>query len=236
MIKNSVPTEEQERYDKAVELYLKKNTKAVNAVIKDDVPMTEKIFKTIGVEKKAIEHLIFSVKSVEMIKLLIQYGADIHKLGPPLHPHPRSLLFVCSIGLKDRKDSKSVKLMEFLIEEGVDVNVTDVHELTVFWNCIIYGELGMCILLVERGADPNFTRKSDKRTALHDAALTGRVASCRYLVEDCGLDIEAMTRDLQTPLYFAAYGGNLDVCKYLLEKGASVDLGDQPLSISAQVF
>jgi hypothetical protein len=49
-------------------------------------------------------------------------GGDIHKLGPPLYPHPRSLLFECSLYLKDRKDSKMVKLIEFLIEEGVDVN------------------------------------------------------------------------------------------------------------------
>jgi hypothetical protein len=233
MMKRSIPTIE--RYDKAVELYRKENTQAVNAIIKDDVSMLEKIFKTIGVEQAAIERLIFGVKSVEMIKLLLQHGGDIHKLGPPLYPHPRTLLYECSLRLKDRKDIKSVKLIEFLIEEGADVIMKDELGLTAFWNCIIYGELGLCILLVERGADPKVTRKSDKRTALHVASLPGHLATCHYLVGDCGLDIEATTSDLRTPLYLAAYGGNLDVCIYLLEKGANVNAGDKPLIGAARV-
>jgi ankyrin repeat protein len=53
-------------------------------------------------------------------------------------------------------------------------------------------------------------------------------------VEDCGLDIEAMTSDSHTPLYFAAsYGENLEVCKYLLEKGAKVNSGDTPPLLNA---
>jgi ankyrin repeat protein len=155
----------------------KENTQAVNAVIKNDVSMLEKIFKNIRVEQDAIERLILRVKSVEMIKLLLQHGGDIHKLGPPLYPHPRTLLYECSLRLKDRNDRKSVKLIEFLIEEGSDVLLKDELGLTAFWNCIIYGEMGLCILLVERGADPKVTLKSDKKTALRNAALIGHIAT-----------------------------------------------------------
>jgi hypothetical protein len=40
-----------------VELYRKKNTKAVNAVIKDDVPMTKKIFFIGGIEQPVVWRL-----------------------------------------------------------------------------------------------------------------------------------------------------------------------------------
>jgi hypothetical protein len=65
----------------------------------------------------------------------------------------------------------------------------------------------------------------------------------RYLVEDCGLDIDAECRDERmrptTPLCIASLNGNIEVCKYdkyLLEIGAKVDSGNQPLLAAAQVY
>jgi hypothetical protein len=69
---------------------------------------------------------------------------------------------------------------------------------------------------------------------VHAASGEGYFDVSRYLVEDCGLDINAMTSDLLTPLYLASL--DVEVCKYILEKGASVDVGIQPLSAAAQVL
>jgi ankyrin repeat protein len=80
-------------------------------------------------------------------------------------------------------------------------------------------------------------RKKDGVTALHMAAHNGKIDVCRYLVEDCGLDVNAMTTDIpRTPLFLAAVGGHLEVCKYIIGKTAKVDEGEQPLFSAAQVY
>jgi hypothetical protein len=64
-----------------------------------------------------------------MIRLFIRHGGDMYKLGPPLYPNPRTLLFSCTASLRDYIDSIEkrdlVNLIKFLIEEGADVNAVD---------------------------------------------------------------------------------------------------------------
>jgi ankyrin repeat protein len=138
--------------------------------------------------------------------------------------------------------SELVKLIGFLIEEGVDVNAPIEEGSTPFICCALYGEKELCKLLVERGANPT-TKEKDGGTALHAAAYNGYVDVCRYLVEDCGLDIDAEFAECQdssinqkTALFLAAHNDKIEVCRYLLEKGASVDAADQPLLIASQVI
>jgi ankyrin repeat protein len=81
--------------------------------------------------------------------------------------------------------------------------------------------------------------RNDGTTALHGAAKSCRVDVFRYLVEECGLDIDAESKEEKgrprTPLYEAALIGDIDICNYLLGKGAKVDRGYQPLMAAAQV-
>jgi ankyrin repeat protein len=111
------------------------------------------------------------------MKLNLRYGGDIHKLGTSFHQRQHSLLYDYSLGLKGRKDSKFVKLIEFLIEEGVDVNFEGSDGETAFTNCARHGMLELCRLLVKRGADPSVARKGNKKTALHFAAFPGNFAN-----------------------------------------------------------
>jgi hypothetical protein len=57
---------------------------------------------------------------------------------------------------------------------------------------------------------------TDKFSALHFAPINGHIGVCRYLAEDCCLDIYATTSNLQ--------------------KGELVDAWMQPLRMAAQVF
>ncbi len=97
----------------------------------------------------------------------------------------------------------------------------------------------MCKFLVERGADPR-AKRNNGGTALHAAAECGNEDVCRYLVEDCGLDVNAECQDTamrqRTPLGFAAQYGREEVCKYLLKRCAIVDAGFQPLATAALVY
>jgi ankyrin repeat protein len=109
---------------------------------------------------------------------------------------------------------------------------------TPFMNCAIGGEKELCELLAERGADP-VSKSNDGGISLHYAAQKNCFDVCRYLVEDCGLDINAESKDEKgrprTPLFLAAMHGNKEVCRYLLAKGAKVDAGRQPLFAAAEV-
>jgi ankyrin repeat protein len=133
-----------------------------------------------------------------------------------------------------------VKLVEFLIKEGVDVNSQSHGGETPFWCCAKCGPIKLLKMLVEQGANPNISRITDGATALHMAAQNGNIDICRYLVEECGLDVNAISsHEIQsqtTPLFDAAGDGQLDVCKYLIGKGALVDAGYQPLTSAAMVY
>ena len=64
----------------------------VEAVVNDNIPQMDKIFKTGGIQQRAIGTLIFEVKSVEMLKLFVRYGGDIHTPCPPGFPLSNPLL------------------------------------------------------------------------------------------------------------------------------------------------
>jgi ankyrin repeat protein len=232
------------KYEKVANLVIKENKQAAQAVNINNVSKLEMIFKTGGIEQKAIDHLIFQVRSVEMMKLFLRYGGDIHKPGPPMDPLPVTLLTSCTALLQEyavssRDRRETAKLIKFVIEEGADVHAVDSLGTAPFWNCAWNGETELCKFLVERGADPS-AKRNNGGTALHAAAQFGIVAVLRYLVEDCGLDINAERQDermrQRTPLNDAALNGNFEACKYLLEKGAKVDAGVQPLMVAAQVL
>jgi hypothetical protein len=231
--------EAMKRFKRAKEIIIMENKQAAFAVYENNISKIEKIFKTGGIEQEAIDYLIFGVRSLGMMKLFLRYGGDIHKLGPPLHPTPITLLVSCIALLRkyavdsvERRDL--VKIAKFLIEKGADVNAVDRAGDTPFMNCASEGDVKLCELLVDRGADPS-ARREDGRNALHAAAIMDCIDMLRYLVEDCGLDIDAECQDEKTALCIAAVKGNIKVCNFLLVRGAGVDVGAQPLMGAAQV-
>jgi ankyrin repeat protein len=130
-----------------------------------------------------------------MLNLFLRYGGDMRKPGPPGHPHPHTPLFEftarlrpCEVGTKERREM--VKMIKFIIEEGDDVNAANDQGITPFMNCAGAKELNLLKFLVGRGVDPKATRK-DGTTALHMSAENGFIHICQYLVEECGLNIEA---------------------------------------------
>jgi hypothetical protein len=115
-----------ERFERARDLLLKENKQAYDSISKDNFSKMEKIFKSGGIKQQAIDWLIFYVMSVKMMKMFLRYGGDMHKLGPPLYPNPRTLLFRCTASLRNYIEKRElVKLIKFLIEEGADVNAVD---------------------------------------------------------------------------------------------------------------
>jgi len=77
-------------------------------------------------------------------------------------------------------------------------------------------------------------------TALHGAAVTGHLDVVKYLIEECGADVEAIDPLGSTPLHEATYNDHLEVVKYLVEQcGANLRVrdkkGTRPMDIARTV-
>jgi hypothetical protein len=94
------------RFERSRDLFLKENKQAAEAVFDNNISKMEYIFKTDGIKQEVIDTLFFEVMSLKMMKLFLQYGGDIHKHGPPLHPTPYNLLNTVSILSKDETWSR----------------------------------------------------------------------------------------------------------------------------------
>ncbi|KAL5226854.1 hypothetical protein ABZP36_015119 [Zizania latifolia] len=88
------------------------------------------------------------------------------------------------------------------------------------------------------GAGAGGVRSRCGRGALHLAAANGRTQVCRFLLEGCGLPVDALSTSGETPLLLAATFGHTAMAAYLLERGADPstpdpDGGDTPLHWAA---
>ena len=77
-----------DKYNREQHVLIEKNIQASLAVIENDITMMERILETGGLEKEAIDNFIFCVKSVDMLKLFLRFGGDVHKLGRTPKPLP----------------------------------------------------------------------------------------------------------------------------------------------------
>uniref|UniRef100_A0AAR2J5E8 Ankyrin 1, erythrocytic b n=1 Tax=Pygocentrus nattereri TaxID=42514 RepID=A0AAR2J5E8_PYGNA len=99
-----------------------------------------------------------------------------------------------------------------------------------------YENLSVAQLLLNRGANVNFTPKNGI-TPLHIAARRGNVIMVRLLL-DRGAQIDARTKDELTPLHCAARNGHVRVIEILLDQGAPIQAktknGLSPIHMAAQ--
>lgn len=59
-------------------------------------------------------------------------------------------------------------------------------------------------------------------TALHVAALQGKVDVAKHLVDELHIDVDYLDRTGSTALMYAAYAGHMDIVKFLVASGANV--------------
>lgn len=143
-------------------------------------------------------------------------------------------------------------LMTALLDKGADPNARLTKKLwfrpphhdqmwvrttgsTPFWRAAQATDLRAMKLLMAHGADPKIASK-DGDTSLMAAAGIGWVgnfsvnapdgflASVKYLVEECGSDVNAIGTSGYTALMGASYRGDNETVKYLIGKGAKLDL------------
>ena len=137
---------------------------------------------------------------IELVKLLIDYGADIHAKND------------CVLSESIIKNKDSFDIVKFLIENGANIS-NKYDDTTPLIVSVHYGHPDIVKLLLENGADIH---------ALDDYALTlssrhGYYDIVKLLLES-GADIHA---EDDNPLREAVIEGHVDIVKLLVENGAN---------------
>lgn len=178
-------------------------------------------------------------------KMLIMARADVNirdsKSNVPLHLAIKGghvglaellLLSGADPNRKALNDSSPVKMatalgqnqiVRSLIQSGANLNCLDMMEETPLGIGVREERVSTVKLLLAGGADPNFTRSSlYRRTVLHQAAKSNKVASMPALIE-AGAKIDACDAYRTTPLYTAVFHDSCAAVRVLLQLGAQVD-------------
>ncbi|KAE9182736.1 hypothetical protein PF004_g24156 [Phytophthora fragariae] len=126
-------------------------------------------------------------------------------------------------------------ILQWLVDEGTNVNERDTCGRTALHYAAIGGHLSFVQLLVDKGAQVD--ERGWSRTALHYAALKGHLSVVQWLV-DRGAQVDEKCWVGRTALHLAAEGGHLSVVQSLVDKGALVDDKDvhskSPLHLAAR--
>ncbi len=146
---------------------------------------------------------------IEVLKLLIELGADIHANIEHYNNPSQSLLMYMA-------ESNSVQIMKFLLDNGVDINAKDFEGKTALDYALREGNNRAADFLLERNA----------KVSVHDDVLIplaedGNIERIQFFL-DKGADINAKDKDGNTALHSAAHYGRIDTIKFLLDKGANV--------------
>jgi len=177
-------------------------------------------------------HLACQNGDIDMIRLLIDLGADIDMRDGT---NRTALHLVCKYGYTD--------CMAELIALGADVMTRDQVGTTPLHLACEYGRAATAAELIRTGADIGARIGTDSTTyrltfinnsepswglsmhncagstPLHTASLCGRT-DCVVELIDAGADLEAQDREKHTPLHLACLCGNTDCVKELIMRGA----------------
>ena len=88
------------------------------------------------------------------------------------------------------KSGASFELFVYLVDAGADIFEVDEEGVGIIDDAIKKGRLDIVKFLVDRGIDPNTTRRKSGFTPLMAAAAYGDEPIVRFLVEECNVDVD----------------------------------------------
>ncbi|XP_074646013.1 uncharacterized protein LOC141902265 [Tubulanus polymorphus] len=147
-----------------------------------------------------------SANDISKIQQLIASGVNINEdSGASYMFYPPVLLAV----MKQSWDA-----LNLLISTGADLNCIK-HRTTPLICAAKTGNIQICRLLVENGADINQTDDWGEETALRSAISCGNIDLIRYLIQN-GSDLSTMDEAGRTIIYHAVKCENIEVIETLL--------------------
>ncbi|XP_059470956.1 ankyrin-3-like isoform X1 [Neocloeon triangulifer] len=141
-------------------------------------------------------------------------GFSVEKKGQ----HGRSALHFAAV-------KGQVKVAEFLLSRGADVNACDDESKTPLILAAFLSSTEMCRFLVENGADLSAVNKYGD-DAFHGACFACKLENAMYFMELNGFSVEKKGQLGRTALLHAAQNGHFVVAELLLSKGANVNARD----------
>jgi ankyrin repeat protein len=172
---------------------------------------------------------------VEIVRLLLDHGADLEAAGGDMGEKP---LHKVSYG-KYRSQEDGVRVAQLLLDRGADVNTRRKDHQTPLHVASYFGNVEIVRLLLDHGADLEAATGDMGEKPLHQVSY-GEYRSqedgvrVAQLLLDRGADVNTRRKDHQTPLHLASYFGNVEIVRLLLDHGADLeaavgDMGAKPL-------
>ena len=158
--------------------------------------------------------------NLEVVKLLIDAGADVNRIVPILSYYSPLMHAVGS------DSPEAMDIAKLLIENGADAKYSITYGRDALWEAIGYRHnnfdlIEMVELLETAGA--NINKEYFGGTILNEACENGAYLLIRYLVGERGLDVNNIDDQGITPLMEVcrrSRENNGDTLRYLLEHGA----------------
>lgn len=161
--------------------------------------------------------LEYSLNNIEMLKLLLENGADPNIIIIRHYLIPgQELIF--DIVNRNETD-QNVEILKLLLEYGADPNVKHERGNTPLFNAL--SKPRMFNLLLENGADPNVNNKGGY-TVLYIAVMYAKENIIDDLINH-GADLNIKTRSGTTALMSAIEKNNIEITKKLLNAGANIN-------------
>lgn len=153
-------------------------------------------------------HLAAEIGELEIVKLLLQYGAQVDEPAPGRRRGLTPLLLASSGAVK-----------RYLIEQGADVNrAGPASGFTALHGAASSGDVELIELLLKKGARINVA--SEIRQVPLESALIGRKTDAAALLIEKGADISGERG--ASALALAARYGHTEIVSKLIERGVSV--------------
>ena len=185
--------------------------------------------------------------SIEVLHSLLDHGADVNATNKN---NVTALMIACLKGNADAIDALlnakadtsiattygetlihqavmedyNKEVLHSVINYGVDVNATNINNVTALMIACDKGNLDAINVLLNAGADPNIT--SGEGNWLHYAVRGDCSKEVLQAIIDHGADINATDEDNTTVLMKACWKGNVDSIHVLLNAGADPNMVD----------
>jgi ankyrin repeat protein len=124
------------------------------------------------------------------------------------------------VQLKPQFEPRKELVVNFLVENGADLQVKDKKGISILTHAARTGNLNVVKNLVGHGA--TIHGKSPRGiTPLYAAAINGHTDIAKFLIEQ-GADVDVKLSDGETPLMAAVWNGQVEMVSLLIKSGANV--------------
>lgn len=186
------------------------NASSVQMLLQNGIP-----FRSVGGKGDAPLHTAVRRGSLDIAKILLDYGADINV---ETRSERRTPLHLASA-------SRKLDVQKYLLEKEAEVDKVDIYGSTALHLAAETGFSNGVSALLESHADPDIFNR-DGWTALHLAAANGHLSVVEQLIE-AHATVDCQNRFGRTPLHWACDRGHLQVARLLLKHNASIEVRDK---------